>query len=79
MCLIFSLGVPCPPLPKIDNALLQDDIRTYQYPETLNVTCKTGYEVVSSDLLQCNSSGFWSYIPQCSCKGNSNNKNYYHF
>ncbi|CAG2256725.1 unnamed protein product [Mytilus edulis] len=68
MCLIFSLGVPCPPLPKIDNALLQDDIRTYQYPETLNVTCKTGYEVVSSDLLQCNSSGFWSYIPQCSCK-----------
>lgn len=75
MCLNVLLGVPCPPLPKIDKALLQDDIRKYQYPETLNVTCKTGYEVEGSHVFQCNSSGFWSYIPQCSCKGNTNNIN----
>lgn len=75
MCLFVWLGIPCPPLPKIDKSILQDDTREYRYPETLNVTCETGYVVEGSDLLQCNSSGFWSSIPQCSCKGNTNNIN----
>ncbi|XP_052097093.1 receptor-type tyrosine-protein phosphatase S-like [Mytilus californianus] len=58
-------GVLCPPLPKVDNALLPSKIQGYRYPETLKVTCETGYVFDGSDLLQCNSSGFWGFIPQC--------------
>ncbi|VDI22601.1 receptor-type tyrosine-protein phosphatase T [Mytilus galloprovincialis] len=58
-------GVSCPTLPKVDNALPPTKLEGYRYPETLNITCETGYKVEGSDLLQCNSSGKWGFIPQC--------------
>ncbi|CAC5375537.1 CSMD [Mytilus coruscus] len=58
-------GVPCPSLPKVDNALLPTKIQGYRYPETLKVSCETGYVFEGSNLLQCNSSGFWGFILQC--------------
>ncbi|CAG2220213.1 unnamed protein product [Mytilus edulis] len=64
-------GLPCPPLSRIDNALLPTKIQGYRYPETLKVNCLTGYEIEGSDLLHCNSSGLWCFIPQC--KGDNHN------
>ncbi|CAG2220214.1 Phosphatidylinositol phosphatase PTPRQ,Tyrosine-protein phosphatase non-receptor type 11 [Mytilus edulis] len=58
-------GVSCPTLPKVDNALPPTKLQGYRYPETLKITCETGYKVEGSDLLQCNSSGKWGFIPQC--------------
>ncbi|VDH93325.1 Hypothetical predicted protein [Mytilus galloprovincialis] len=58
-------GLLCPPLSKIDNALLPTKIQGYRYPETLKVFCETGYAVEGSSLLHCNSSGLWGFIPQC--------------
>lgn len=69
----FSLGIPCLHLPKIGKALLPSRTKQYRYPEIIKITCETGYVVESSDKLQCNSSGFWNYIPQYTCIGNIRN------
>ncbi|XP_052106267.1 P-selectin-like [Mytilus californianus] len=58
-------GIPCSPLPKIDKALLPNQTKDYRYPETVKVTCETGYTVEGYDLLECNSTRFWSSVPQC--------------
>ncbi|CAG2220220.1 unnamed protein product [Mytilus edulis] len=64
-------GLQCPPLPKINNALLPTKIQGYRYPDTLKVTCEICYEVEGSDLINCNSSGLWGFIPQCKEKSQS--------
>ncbi|XP_071163472.1 receptor-type tyrosine-protein phosphatase alpha-like isoform X2 [Mytilus edulis] len=57
-------GVLCSSIPDIAFMLPQNSTE-YRFPSSVNISCKEGYEIKGTTMLQCQTDGNWSSPPIC--------------
>ncbi|XP_052097034.1 receptor-type tyrosine-protein phosphatase T-like isoform X7 [Mytilus californianus] len=57
-------GVLCSSIPHIEFMLPQNP-KEYNFPSSVNISCKEGYQIKGPTMLQCQTNGNWSSPPIC--------------
>lgn len=57
-------GIICP-FPLITNMEPQNRSEFYRFPESVNITCQTGYELIGLRIIHCTETGSWTQLPTC--------------